>query len=87
MSAVATAENLSAAPKSLLSPRHLVEMSRMPSGVSVLLLKRLSESVEKLRTFATSLKVTRESFGSANSSGSSETLDHALGKLKALSAP
>ena len=57
----------------------------MPSGVSVSLLSRLSGSVERLRSFATSLRATRESFGSANSSGSSETLDHALGKLKALS--
>ena len=87
MSAAATAENLSVAPKSPLSPKHLVEMSRMPSGVSVLLLKRLSESVEKLRSFATSLRATRESSVSATSSGSSESLDLALGKLRALSEP
>lgn len=87
MSVAATAENLSAEPRSQLSPKRLVEMSRMPSGVSVSLLKRLSESVERLRSSATSLKVTRESFGSANSSGSSESLNRALGKLRALSEP
>lgn len=59
----------------------------MPSGVSVSLLSRFSESVGRLRTFATSLRATRESSVSAISSGSSASLDRALEKLKALSEP